>query len=381
MKEILKSVETYLSNITNSKNIYLDYNAMSLVRPEILSVVQDMFSLYGNPFAAHFHGREMKSILNLCKENLAECIDCSPNEIYFTSGASEANNIAILGMKNHVTQYIFGATEHESVLNTIHDHKTVQIINGEVDLNQLENLLKNSSVSFVSIMVANNETGIITKNIKEAINLTHKYNGIFHTDGVQSIGKMDISFRKMEFDMMSVSSLKSGGIIGVGALIKSSKIQNCSSLMFGKMENSLKPGTPAVPLIIGFERSVAIARENLPIESKKYTEMREKFETILKSNGAIILGENTERIPNTTYCIMPEIDQSEQVMMFDMRGISVSAGSACYKTRYFCENFMKSVCVNEQTYRSGVRFSMGFCTKLEELITAADLWKEIKNSI
>lgn len=374
-----KNMQNFLSD-KSKQQVYLDYNAMAAVRPEILNILQDLFGLYGNPFAAHCFGRNMKGLLEFSRGRLAQHLMCEANEVIFTSGGTEANNLGILGVKHIVKNYIFGSTEHESVPNVIPSHSVVIVKMGEIDLMQLEQLLIEKSPAFVSVMLVNNETGIITRNIKEAAELTRKYGGIFHTDAVQAVGRMNISFADLGVDMMSISSLKSGGVIGSGALIKRREV-DCRQIMYGRtIEGGIRPGTQAVPLIAAFVESVMIAAEKMDSETKNLLDLKSYLESSIVSAGGFILGSDIPRTANTSYIIMGSdaVDQSEQVMRFDMAGIAVSAGSACYKTRFFSDEFLKSIGVSESEYRSGVRVSMGFSTTREDLDKFIDLWKKIK---
>jgi cysteine desulfurase len=375
---LLKIMTINLKHYLNNKGVYLDYNAMAGVRPEIIDVVQDVFSIYGNPFAAHSFGRNMNALLEDARKNLATEMNCKPHEVVFTSGGTESNNLAILGMKHAVNGYIFGSTEHESVPNVIPNHDVVTVKMGEIDLEELERLLIKNSPAFVSVMMVNNETGIVTKNIKEAINLTHKYDGIFHTDAVQAVCRMKIDFQDLDVDMLSISSLKSGGIIGSGALLKSDRIKSCKPIMFGRnVESGLRPGTQAAPMIAVFVHSVVIGNQKMDQESAKMLELKNILETEIELRGGFVIGKNVLRAANTSYVVMPGKDQSEQVMMFDMNGIAVSAGSACYKTRKFSQNFLDSIGVSEDHYRSGVRVSMGFGTTENDIREFLRVWNMI----
>lgn len=380
-----KSSNDTILNYKSSRKVYLDYNAMSVPRPEVIQLLPKIFGVYGNPFAAHSFGRDMKKMLEHFRDELAKILDCKSEEVIFTSGGTESNNLAILGCKSCVKGYIFGSTEHESVPAVMPSHLTVTVKMGEVDLNELESMLKENSPAFVSIMLVNNETGIITRNIREAANLTHQYGGIFHTDAVQAIGRMSISFEELGVDMMSISSLKSGGIIGSGALIKKKNIK-CCQIMYGRtVEGGIRPGTQPVPLICAFVYSVMLANENLEKEVSHLSNLRNYLDFEILAAGGKVLGKDVNRSVNTSYIMMNDEnmhglcpDQSEQVMRFDMEGIAVSAGSACYKTRFFSEHFMNSVCVSESDYRSGVRVSMGYDTTKNNIDKFINVWKKLK---
>jgi cysteine desulfurase len=393
------SINSKLYNLIHAPSkvhnaVYLDYNSFIPVRQEILDEIQEISSQFGNSSSSHQYGQRASRLLEASRSSLKDNFECASNDIlFFTSGATESNNTAFYGVSEIVDGYIVGSTEYESGdafvsgLPNKYASNVVLVKNGIVNLEELEQLLRSSQKCFVSIMLINNETGLITSNIKEAVQLTHKYNGIFHSDAAQATSKMRMNFKDLGIDLVTVSSLKSGGIVGAGALLVSgdclAKTELKQFMRGGKKELGMRAGSPAVPIIVSFARSIEIAYQNLEKEAALYLSFREKLEEELKKHGAIIVGETGNRITNTSFISMPYLDQTEQLTRLDLMGICVSAGSSCYTTRLFSKKFLDSQDLPEELseaiYRSGIRVSTGFNTTMSDIDKLIDAWKTIKN--
>ena len=236
---------------------YLDYNASAPMDEQVKNYIKEIMDMYGNPSSIHAKGRELKSLLEKSRQRIAFLINCQPKNIIFTSGATEANNLALNGYKKKIVS----AIEHESVKK----QKNTLLIDvnkeGYIDLNMLENILQNTSKKqevIVSVMFANNETGIIQP-IEKIVKITKKYKVPFHSDGVQALGRLSINFLKLGIDMMTISSHKIGGPSGAGALIVASKKQVLKPILFGgDQEDSLRSGTEPLLSIAGFGQAAKL---------------------------------------------------------------------------------------------------------------------------
>lgn len=398
--------QTKLQRLIESDNkcngIYLDYNAFVPVMDPVIDIMPQILRKSANASSAHKHGQQANQLLEASRESIKELLNCRKDDVlFFTSCATESNNSALYGFKHIVDSYIIGSTDHESVytlLDNISDNykkSTVLVRDGVVDLVMLEEFLKQSKKALVSIMLVNNETGLVTSNLKKAITLVHKYDGIFHSDATQATIKWPIDFTDLDLDLMTISSLKTGAIVGSGGCIVKGPISKIMTKLIhgGNKEMGMRAGSPSVSLIAVFARSVEIALDDFEQESAKLRKWRDDMEADLKTHGAIVFGDNPNctRVANTSYIAMPYLDHTEQVMQFDMHNIALSTGAACYSNRVYSEIFLNSQDLSaynitelsdlEKAYRASIRVSMGFNTTEKDMITFREVWKNIKHNI
>jgi len=240
--------------------IYLDYNATAPLHKNVIKKIQSLkFEDFGNPSSVHKTGRNSKKIVEEVRRNILSILNAKNYDLIFTSGATESNNLAIKGIveKNNIKTIYSLETEHASVIDVLKilniKKKFFKInTNGTVNLNEIEELLSKETGPFlVSIMFANNESGII-HSIKEISKIVKKYTGIFHCDGVQSLGKINIDLNDLDVDLFSISSHKIGGPTGIGALLINSRNNISPEIVGGGQEKNLRSGTENFLGILGF---------------------------------------------------------------------------------------------------------------------------------
>ncbi len=306
--------------------VYLDYNASAPIEDEVKKYVFEVMDNVGNPSSIHSSGREAKKILELARERVARKVNADSKDVIFTSGATEANNLALNGFKNIITSKI----EHESVYN----NGNVNLVNvnkfGYIKLDDLENKMKlfqSKDDTVVSVMFANNETGIMQP-IKEIGQLTKKYKIPFHTDAVQAFGRIPIDIKNLGCDMITLSSHKIGGPHGAGALIVGDKKIVNSFMVGGNQENNARAGTEPLIAIAGFGYAAELANIEKIRNLKK---VRDYFEEkLLNTNLDIkIVGKKSERLPNTSMFCFSSIKSESLLIALDIEGFDVSSGSAC----------------------------------------------------
>ena len=343
---------------------YLDYNASAPMDERVKSYVKEIMDMHGNPSSVHTKGRKLKNILEKSRQRIALLTNCNQKNVIFTSGATEANNLALNGYKKKIVSSI----EHESIKK----QKNTMLIDvnkeGYIDLVMLDNILKsinNKKEIIVSVMFANNETGIIQP-IEKIIKITKKYKVPFHTDGVQAVGRININFLKLGIDMMTISSHKIGGPIGAGALIVASKKHILKPLLVGgDQEDSLRSGTEPMLAIAGFGQ----AAELLEIKQiEKLKALRMIFEKKLKKAklGIQIIGENSNRLPNTFMMYTPGIKAEDLLIALDLEGFDVSTGSACSSGKAEPSIVLKRMGYPKKMASGVIRISLGLYNNISE---------------
>ena len=343
---------------------YLDYNASAPMDERVKSYLKEIMDMHGNPSSIHTKGRKIKNILEISRQRIALLINCNQKNIIFTSGATEANNLALNGYKKKIVSSI----EHESVKkqkNTILIDTNKE---GYIDLVMLENVLQSinkKEETIVSVMFANNETGIIQP-IEKIIKIVKKYKVPFHTDGVQAVGRIKINFLKLGIDMMTISSHKIGGPSGAGALIVGSKKHILKPLLFGGgQEDSLRSGTEPILAIAGFGQ----AAELLDIKKiEKLKALRMIFENKLKKAnlGIQIIGENSNRLPNTFMMYTAGIKAEDLLIALDLEGFDVSTGSACSSGKAEPSIVLKRMGYPKKMTSGVIRISLGLYNDISE---------------
>jgi len=307
----------------NTKKIYCDLNATRPLHPEVKKEMVAAFDNIGNPSSVHMHGRKMRDLVEKSRRCIADLLKLDTDRLVFCSGATEANNLILLSFDGPV---IVSAIEHSSVLHVRGDAQICSVNkDGIVCLDHLERLLKEcSQKALVCIMAANNETGIIQP-IDEIAALVHLYGGFFHCDTVQAVGRMPVCWRAI--DSFSISAHKLGGPFGVGILGINPHIPLYFPFRGGGQERSLRPGTENVWGIIGMAKAMEVAFAE---EWKTTEERRDWLEYYITTlcPEVVIVGRDVARLPNTSMISMPNIDNTQQLIQFDLNGISISTGSA-----------------------------------------------------
>jgi cysteine desulfurase len=387
----LAAAKTYLSsqkvfepkwyNFTLMRPLYLDYNATTPLLPEARAAMEPYWSeRFANPASPHLLGKEAHDAVAEARTTLAQILGISPRELIFTSGATEALNLAIQGLAAHYKgsprQHILvAATEHKAVLEPClrlqEGGFEVEIIpvtsDGLVTPHTLQTLLRPTTL-LVAIMVANNETGVIQP-IQELVEITHSVGAFFLCDTTQAVGKMAISFSEIGVDMGVLSAHKFYGPKGVGALYirRRSGVRLKPILMGGGHEEGLRSGTLPVPLIVGMAAALKTISERLPHEMTRLRHLRDKLETAILElyPEARIHGAGAERLPNTTNIAFPGIRAND--LMARMPYVAVATGAACSSAKPEPSHVLLAMGASPEIAKSSLRFSLGLPTTEEDI--------------
>lgn len=364
------------------KSVYLDHNATSYVYPEIADRMHELAAFPLNPSSMHRLGQYGKKLLSDARQNLAESLDSSPEELIFTSGGTESN---LTIMNQSWGQVFVSGVEHESILSARSSYTTVPVTQeGLIDLEALEGLLKKrhhtESPCLLSVQYANNETGIV-QDLESITALAHSFGVKVHADCVQAYGKLPLSFEKLKLEYASLSAHKIGGPQGVGLLFVRKKAPFCSWFKGGGQEKNKRAGTHNVAGIVGFGL--------LPqfISSGRFSDLRQghqKVEKRLKQWGqekncpVTIVGEGVRRLPNTTCFLVGGRQGSTVVMQCDLQNICVSSGSACSSGVAKPSHVLRAMGYDARQSASAVRLSSGWCTTQRDFSEFITCWEGLE---
>lgn len=364
------------------RKIYLDNASTTFVSSEVLAEMMPCFNVvYGNAGSLHSYGREAMAVVDKARDRIKTAINASKaNEIYFTSGGTESDDWAILGVahansdkgKHIITSQI----EHHAVLNACHqlEKEGFEITYLPVDKNGLVNLAEllhaiRKDTILISIMAVNNEVGTI-QNVKAIAKIAHGYNILFHTDAVQAIGVMNIDVQDMEIDLLSMSSHKLHGPKGVGALYVKNGVK-IDPILFGgtNQERGKRAGTENVPAIAGFGKAVEIAVKNHIINNKKYKTIREYFLEKLdeKIDHYQVNGHPHQKANSILNISFYGVEGESVLMLLDLAGICVSTSSACTSKSLLPSHVLQAMGVSDDIAQGAVRFSFGVNTSKSDV--------------
>jgi cysteine desulfurase len=348
---------------------YLDYNATAPVRPQACAAVTGALALPGNPSSVHGEGRAARAIVEAARAEVAALVGAHPAQVTFTGSGSEANNLALLGPRP--ARLVVSAIEHASVLRPAAERPGAFALipvtrDGIIDLAALEDILSVSASggpTLVSVMLANNETGVIQP-VADVVALARRAGALVHVDAVQALGRLAVDFNALGCDMMSLSAHKIGGPKGIGALVRRDGLSLAPLVAGGGQERSLRAGTENVPGIAGFGAAARAAGEELAQgrEMARLGRLRDRIEAAVRRAGqdAVIVGAGAPRLPNTTCIALPGLKAETQVMAFDLAGIAVSAGSACSSGKVEPSHVLAAMDLGPEVTGSAVRVSLGF---------------------
>lgn len=360
------------------KVYYFDNNATSRVAPEVAAEMQPFFNdLYGNPSSMHFFGGANQKYLDLARQRVATLLGADPSEIIFTSCGTESDSTAIWSAvrafpdKKHI---ITTRVEHPAVLNVCkflesQGYRLTYLpidSTGQINLEDLKVALTPETV-LVSIMWANNETGVIYP-VEEAARITHAKGALFHTDAVQAAGKLPINLKDAKIDYLSLSGHKLHAPKGIGVLYVRKGSRFAPFLMGGHQEHGRRAGTENVPYIAGIGKAAELAGANLEKENTYVKALRDRLEAgLLKIPNSRVNGGGANRLPNTTNISFEYIEGESILLMISEKGICASSGSACTSGSLEPSHVLMSMAV-PQTYAHGsVRFSLSVYNTQEEV--------------
>ena len=354
------------------KTVYFDNNATTRVAPEVKEAMLPFFGdLYGNPSSMHAFGGKVANCLNKAREEVARFLNAEPDEILFTSCATESDNSAIRGTAEHFgkeLKVITTAVEHPAVLQPCRrlrqlGHETVELPVdglGALDLNRLEDeLRKPAAHTLVSVMWANNETGVIFP-IEEICELCRRYGAIFHTDAVQVAGKLPVDVRKVPVDMLSMSGHKFHAPKGIGIFYVRRGTKLKPFMLGGHQERSRRAGTENVPYIVGLAKACELARAGMAAEALALAKLRDRLEAgILAACPDVrVNGDPARRLPNTLNVSFEYIEGEAIAYHLSDLGICISTGSACASGSLDPSHVIRAMGVPFTALHGSVRFSL-----------------------
>ncbi|MES2984949.1 MAG: cysteine desulfurase family protein [Pseudomonadota bacterium] len=357
--------------------IYLDYNATAPIRPSVLAAMEGLHGMPLNPSSVHSAGRHAKKLLEDARARIASALSAFPNEVMFVGSATEANTTVLRGFSDRAL--LVSAVEHASLTKTgaLLGAATIAVDeNGIVRLDLLEQqLVALGRPALVSVMLANNETGVIQP-IADIARIAHAHGALLHCDAVQALGKIPLDWGLLAADMLTLCAHKAGGPVGTGALMIRSDLPIKPLMVGGKQELGRRAGTDNVPAIVGFAQLVSDVA-HCP-EAAQWLEWRQMLEQTIMAAApdAVIFGASAERLPNTLAVSMPGVKSETQLMHFDLAGFAVSAGSACSSGRVAASGALLAMGVKPEIAETALRISWGWGTTRAQMDAFAAAWAD-----
>lgn len=360
---------------------YLDHNATSPLRPEARAAMLAALDQGGNASSVHGEGRAARAVIETARDHIARALGCLPQMVTFTSGGTEANNIAVKGAP--VERILVSAIEHPAVLEAARvSGKPVGIVpvdaDGVVDLAALaEELANGEGRALVCVMLANNETGVVQP-VAEVSRIAAAHDALVHCDAVQGLAKLPVRFAVLGADSISLSAHKLGGPQGVGALVTRDGLALGALTHGGGQELRRRPGTENTAGIAGFGAAVAAAEKPLQVKA-----LRDAFESALKdiSASTVIFGQGAERLGNTSCFAVPGIAAEMALMALDLDGVAVSSGSACSSGKVSASHVLTAMAVDDELAAGAIRVSLGWNTTEEDIERVVRALQRIVNRL
>ena len=370
-------------------NIYFDNNSTTALDERVLETMLPFMTMqHGNPTSRHIYGRTVRDAVEQAREQVANAVGAYASQVVFTSGGTEANNLAITGMAGNRSnsQIAVSSIEHPCITRPTfamqkYGYKTKIIgvdTNGKLDLIHLQSILNNETpTSLVSTMMVNNETGVI-QDVRAMAEIAKRHNAYMHTDAVQALGKVALDFSALNTDLnncaMTISSHKIYGPQGAGALVIDKRIDLVPLLHGGGQEKGLRSGTENVAAIVGFGVACELAVSELAARTAHSLALRNQLEVGLSqlgqidsTLGATIFGNHAARIANTSFFAFNNIEGETLVMALDRKGFAVASGSACSSDSTEPSHVLLAMGVDSDLARGAIRVSFGMQNTLEQV--------------
>jgi cysteine desulfurase len=361
------------------RTVYADNNATTQVAPEVVAAMTPFFTEhYGNPSSMHYLATSSEKAIKQARHNVAQLINADPSEIVFTSCGTESNNAAIRGVLAavpHKKHIITTRVEHPAVRNLCqylskNGYRLTELAVdklGQVDLDELRETLDDDT-AIVSVMWANNETGVIFP-IEEIAEMVKSRGAIFHCDAVQAVGKIPVDVKQVNIDLMSISGHKLHAPKGIGVLYIRKGTYFVPLLMGGHQEQGRRGGTENVPYIVGLGKAAELALDNLEAEQKRVKALRDRLENELleKALDASVNGDRAHRLPNTTSISFKYIEGEGILLLLSAEGIAASSGSACTSGSLEPSHVLRAMGVPFTRVHGSIRFSLSRYTTEEDV--------------
>ncbi|MES2965903.1 MAG: cysteine desulfurase family protein [Bdellovibrionota bacterium] len=375
--------------------VYLDHNATTPIARRVRERVPGWLELWGNPSSIHQSGRGPKTLMRDSRETIANYLGVNPLELVFTSGGSEANNLALKGVfesfqkpelyaREFRNRYLISSVEHPSIKRTAEYLRSrgaiVETIpvkrNGEIDLAAYETLLTKET-ALVSVMLANNETGVVHP-IKEMAALARSRGALFHTDGVQALGKIEFSLKELGVDLASFSGHKFYALKGAGVLFVKRGVQLESLIHGGGQERHRRGGTENMLAIASLASMCEMSAE-VPLRAREMEVLRDHFESRVLEEIPLtsVTAHESTRLPNTSSLLIPGVDGEILLMNLDLRGFSVSTGAACSSGSPEPSPTLLAMGLTRAEAQSSLRVGLGWSTTREEIDRFVETLKDV----
>ena len=357
-------------------SVYLDHNSTTALKTEVLeAMLPFMVHQHGNATSQHSFGRTARTAVEHAREQVAAAVGAYANQIVFTASGTEANNFAVRGICSYLepAQILTSSIEHPCVSRPAlamqscgyKAHNIKVDSNCNINMAHLQKLLA-APTNLVSVMLANNETGVI-QDITEIAEMARAHKAFMHTDAVQALGKIPVDFFALNVHAMTISSHKIGGPLGAGALVLDKRIDIQPLLYGGGQEKGLRSGTENVAAIVGFGTACELAVSNLTAFDMHTENLRQHFEAGLGKLNAVIFGHHGLRISNTSFFAFKNLDGETLVTALDKAGFAVASGSACSSDSGEPSHVLLAMSVDEDLAKGAVRVSFGMSNTLDQV--------------
>ncbi len=367
------------------QKVYFDHNATTAIDKKVLSVMMPYLETQqGNPTSQHSFGRHARTAIEEAREQVALAIHAHPTEVIFTSGGTEANNMIVHGaaIKNPQSTLVRSNIEHPCVARPMEAlthqgwHQELLKVNHDgVIPNEAYKNITADNISLVSVMLANNETGVIQE-VSHLSDFAKGKKAISHTDAVQAFGKMEVRFNELEIDAMTLSSHKIYGPQGVGALILNKRSDIEPLIYGGGQEKNLRSGTENIAAIVGFGKACELISESLKASSMRSRELQTTLEFHLKALGAVIFSEKVKRLSNTTFFAFKDIEGSTLLTALDKKGFAIASGSACSSVNKEPSHVLLAMGIDEDLARGALRISFGNQNTIKDVTSFIETLKK-----
>jgi len=374
---------------------YFDWNATAPLRPQAAEALREALAVPGNPSSVHAEGRAARRLVEEAREEVAALVAARAGDVFFTSSGTEANMLALTPAiqtadeRRPREKLLISAIEHSSVRtggrfprDAVAD--VAVEADGRVDLAALADALAKTSRPLVSIMLANNETGVVQP-IAQAAAIVHAAGGLLHVDAVQAAGRIACDINALGADLLTLSAHKIGGPKGVGALIRAREDIHFPDPLIrgGGQERGLRAGTENVAGIAAFGAAASAVRLQGAAEADQMRALRDKLETGLKAiaPGVVIFGAAAERLPNTTLFAVEGMKAETAVISFDLEGIAVSSGAACSSGKVQPSHVLAAMGVSPSLTRGAVRLSLGWTTTETDIERCLGAWRKLATAL
>jgi cysteine desulfurase len=356
---------------------YLDYNASAPMSGTVIDAMAAAARLGGNPSSVHAYGRKARAVIEDARAAVASAVGAMPGQVVFTSGATEANALALRGCGR--PRVLVSAIEHESVLGAVDRAERIPVDrDGVVDLDRLRaTLASGGAETMVAVMFANNETGVIQP-LDGVVALAREAGALVHCDAVQGPGRIPVDLQTLGVDFLSLSAHKLGGPKGVGALVLRREGMIVAQTRGGGQERGLRGGTENLTGIAGFGAAARLVPAALK-QAGAVQRLRDGLESRVRALApdAVAFGSGARRLPNTACIALPGVGAEAQVMALDLAGVAVSAGSACSSGKIKASHVLQAMGAGEDLAGAAIRVSLGPDTAASDIEAFVAAWSKL----